>query len=66
MSGDWIASARQLAHGWLGWSPALFWAATPVDLRAALEAWAAMQGVTPRQQPLDGATLAALMARHPD
>jgi uncharacterized phage protein (TIGR02216 family) len=45
----------------LGWRPDVFWAATPAELRAVLEA---MRG--PEAAPLGREGLAALMERFPD
>ncbi len=48
--------------GRLGWSPAVFWAATPREIGAALRAHQSADSATvPRR-----ADLRALMAAHPD
>ncbi|QCI80504.1 phage tail assembly chaperone [Hankyongella ginsenosidimutans] len=50
-----------LATGPMGWPPARFWRATPLDLALAL------QGLTPRSPaPLTRTALATLMERFPD
>ncbi len=55
---DTIPLAASLAQR-LGWTPDIFWAATPADLRLAL-------GPAPAAPALDTATLARLMQENPD
>ncbi len=58
---DWAALAG-LAMTRLGWSPEIFWSATPADLMMAI---GALRG--PEQAaPLDRSEFAALRARFPD
>jgi len=45
----------------LGWSPDVFWASTPADLRTALGV-----DVSPAAAPLSAADLARLKEAHPD
>lgn len=53
-----IAAARAAAM--LGWTPDVFWAATPADLRHAL-------GLDlPEAVPADRDLLATMLERHPD
>lgn len=59
---DWAAVAG-LAMTRLGWSPCVFWAATPAELRLALKALTIPQGTS---LPLDRRELEALRRRFPD
>jgi hypothetical protein len=54
-------AAARLATGGLGWTPATFWAATPAELRLALEG--RFGGAT---MPLGAAELARLRERLSD
>ncbi len=45
-----------------GWSPDIFWNATPADVRAVLAGWVEAGG----DAGFDGAALAALMEQFPD
>ena len=45
-----------------GWSPDIFWNATPADARAVLAGWIEADGVA----AFDGAALAAMMEQFPD
>lgn len=57
------------ALGRLGWTPATFWAATPKELRAALEGWAELHAPRPRNAPLSDdeiETLEDMKRRFPD
>lgn len=58
---DLAREAAMLATGPMGWPPARFWRATPLDLALAL------QGLLPRSPaPLARDALATLMERFPD
>lgn len=61
---SFAAAARRLAGlagAWLGWTPDQFWAATPAELAAVLQA-----GADSEAAPADAATLARLKEVHPD
>lgn len=64
MSGDriWVEAAR-IALGILQWPPETFWAATPQELRLALEG---RFGWIAEAAPLGRAELATLRRRFPD
>ncbi len=59
---DWAAIAG-VALTRLGWPPAVFWAATPAELRLALKALTAMQGTL---SPLGRRELETLRNLFPD
>ena len=46
----------EVAFGVVGWSPAEFWSATPLELRYALRGWKRTQGVDPDAEPTIGTT----------
>ncbi|MBW7836854.1 MAG: phage tail assembly chaperone [Sphingomonadales bacterium] len=59
---DWAAAAG-VALTRLGWSPGVFWAATPAELRLALKALTIPQGIS---LPLGRRELETLRNRFPD
>ncbi|TRW14359.1 phage tail assembly chaperone [Glacieibacterium frigidum] len=60
MGADFASAAARAAHiaQGLGWTPDIFWAATPADLRLALG--------PPPETPGDGDVLRRLMEAYPD
>lgn len=60
---DVARRAARVATGRLGWSPAVFWDATPAELRLALEG---MMGVEEPAAVATRADLARLEAMFPD
>lgn len=60
MGADFASAAARAAHiaQALGWTPDIFWAATPADLRLALG--------PPLEAPGDGDVLRRLMEAFPD
>jgi hypothetical protein len=53
-------AAAAAATGRLGWSPELFWAATPAELKTALQGLAEAAGVAEAPAPLGRDELARL------
>ncbi len=64
---DW-AALMEVALGALGWTPAVFWAATPTELGRAIEGRLALRGGRRSRwaEPVARADYAALKARFPD
>ncbi|MBB4210999.1 putative phage protein (TIGR02216 family) [Rhodothalassium salexigens DSM 2132] len=62
---DWAGLAA-LAAVRLGWPPAVFWAATPRELAAALALIAGAGSGGPARHPMGRAELRALIRRFPD
>ena len=57
------------ALGRLGWTPAVFWAATPRELLAAFEGWTALHAPRPQSRGLSDEeieTLEDMKRRFPD
>ncbi len=66
MSGYPLRACLGVAVGRLGWPPESFWAATPVELSAALEARARAEGIDLRRAgPPDRGRLRALIDAAP-
>jgi Phage tail assembly chaperone protein, TAC len=62
---DWRRIA-EIATGVLGWSPAVFWSATPAEFWTAWDGWRARNAIAPPVSPARRADLGALMIRFPD
>jgi hypothetical protein len=52
--------------GVLGWPPAAFWNATPLDVALAWRGWCDVHGIADTAAPCDRATFDALLSQHPD